>query len=75
MICLNDAFLRTAVTGVALNTFPNVLLIFNIYLCLLIVSLIFGKVGLYVRENGITFFHIALVLFNKVDLSLDCLLF
>ena len=30
VICLNDVFLRKVMTGVALNTFPNVLLIFNI---------------------------------------------
>ena len=30
MICLSDVFLRKAMTGVALNKFPNVLLIFNI---------------------------------------------
>ena len=42
-----------AMTGVALNTLPNVLLIFNICQCL-IISLIFGKVGLYVTKNGIT---------------------
>ena len=69
MICLNDVFLRKAMTGVALNTFPNVLLIFNICQCLLIIYLMFGKVGLYVTENGFTFFHTALVLFNRVDLS------
>ena len=65
----NDVFLRKAMTGVALNTFPNVLLIFNICQCLLMISLIFGKIGLYVTENGITFFRTALVLFNRVDFS------
>ena len=55
--------------GVALNIFPNVLLIFNICQCLLIISLIFGKVALYVTENGITFFRTALVLFSRVDIS------
>ena len=55
--------------GVALITFPNVLFIFNICQYLLIISLIFGKVGLYVTENGIIFFRAALVLFNRVDLS------
>ena len=69
MIFLNDVILRKAMTGVAFNTFPNVLLLFNICRCLLIISLIFGKVGLYVTENGITFFRTALVLFNRVDLS------
>ena len=57
-------------TGVALNAFPNVLLlIVNICQCLLMISLIFGKVGLYVTENGITFFRTASVLFKRVDLS------
>ena len=69
MIYFNDVFLRKAVTDAALNTFLNVLLIFNICHCLLIISLIFGKVGLYVTENGIMFFRVALVLFNRVDLS------
>ena len=69
MICLDDVFLRKAMTGVALNTFLNVLLIFNICQCLLINCLIFDKVGLYVTENGITFFRTALVLFNRIDLS------
>ena len=65
MISLNDVFLRKAITGVALNTFANVLLIFNICQCLLIISLIFGKIGLYVTENGITIFRTALVLFKS----------
>ena len=52
LIYLNDVFLRKAVTGAALNTFPNVLLIFFICKCLLIISLVFGKVGLYVTETG-----------------------
>ena len=56
-------------TGVVSNTFPNVLLIFNICQYLLIISLIFGKVELYVTENVITFFRTALVLFNRVDHS------
>ena len=30
MICFNDVFLRKAMTGVALNTFPHILLIFII---------------------------------------------
>ena len=58
-------------TRVALNTSPNVLLlIINICQCLLMISLIFGKVGLYVTENGITFFRTASVLFKSVDLSI-----
>ena len=69
MTCLNYVLLGKAVTGVALNTFPNVLLIFNICQYLSIISLIFGKLGLYVTENGITFFRTALVLFNRVDLT------
>ena len=69
MICLNNAFLWKAMTGAALNTSPNVLLIFNICQCILIISLIFGKVTLYVTENRITFSNVALVLFNRVDLS------
>ena len=52
LIYLNDVFLRKAVTGAALNTFPNVLLIFHMCHCLLIISLVFGKVGLYVTETG-----------------------
>ena len=63
VICLNNVFLRKAMAGVALNTFPNVLLIFNICQCLVIISLIFCKVELYVTENGITLFCTALVLF------------
>ena len=68
MIYLNDVFLRKAMTGVALNTFLNVLLI-NICQSLLIISLIFGKAGLYVTENGIKFFRTAFVLFSRVVLS------
>ena len=69
-ICLNDVLLRKVMTGVALNAFPNVLLlIVNICQCLLMISLIFGKVGLYVTENGITFFRTASVLFKRADLS------
>ena len=49
-------------TAVALNTFPNVLLIFNICQCLLIIFLIFGKVALYLTKNGRMFFHAALIL-------------
>ena len=52
LIYLNDVFLRKAVTGAALNTFLNVLLIFYICKCLIIISLVFGTVGLYVTETG-----------------------
>ena len=69
MTCLNDLFLRKDMISVALNTFPNLLLLFNICQCLLIIYLIFIKVGLYVTENGIVFFHTALVLFNRFDYS------
>ena len=69
MICLKDVYLRKAMTGVALNTFPNVLLIFNVCQCLLIVSMILGIVELYVTENAITFLSAALVLFDRDDLS------
>ena len=57
MISLNDVFLRKVMTVGALNTFPNVLLIFDICQCLLIIFPIFGKVGLYVTENGIRIFR------------------
>ena len=49
---LNDVFLRNTVTGAASNTFSNVLLIFYICKCLIIISLVFGTVGLYVTETG-----------------------
>ena len=65
MICHNDVFLQKATTGVALNTFPNVSLIFNICQCLLIISLIFGKVRLYVPKMEL---RSALVLLKRVDL-------
>ena len=52
LIYLNDVFLRKAVSGAALNTFLNVLLIFYICKCLIIISLVFGTVGLYVTETG-----------------------
>ena len=45
-------FLRKAVTGAALNTFSNVLLIFYICKCLIIIYLVFGTVGLYVTKTG-----------------------
>ena len=68
-IYFKDVFLRKAMTDVALNTFPNILLIFNIYQCLFIISLIFVKVGLYVTENGVSFSHTILFLFNRAALS------
>ena len=69
IICLDDVFLLKAMTGVALNIFPNLLLIFNICQCLFITYRIFGKVGLYVTDDGIAFFVTALVMINRVDLS------
>ena len=74
MICLNDVFLRKAVIGVALNTFPNLLLISNICQCLLINFLEFGKIGLYVTKNGITIFRTTLVCLTEL-ISPDCRLF
>ena len=68
-IYFKDVYLRKAMTDVALNTFPNILLIFNICQCLFIISLIFGKVGLYVTENGVSFSHTILFLFNRAALS------
>ena len=58
MICLNDVFLRNSMSGVALNTSPNVLLMSNICQCLLIYFLTFTKFGLFVRENAITCFSV-----------------
>ena len=69
VICLNHVFLHKPMTGVALNTFLNVLLICNICQRLLIISLIFGKVGLYVTENGIMFFWYWINLFDRIYLS------
>ena len=67
MICLNDIFLLKVVTSVALNTILNVLLIFNISQSFLIISLIFGKAGLYVTKNGITPLRTELVLFDRIE--------
>ena len=69
MICLDNVFSLKVMTCVTFNTFPDVLLIFNICQRLSIVSLIFGKAGRFVTENGITFFRIALVLLKRADLS------
>ena len=49
MTFLNNVFLWKDMTGVGLNTFPNVLLMFNICQYLLMISLLFGKVGLGFR--------------------------
>ena len=49
MTFLSNVFLWKDMTGVGLNTFPNVLLMFNIYQYLLMISLLFGKVGLCFR--------------------------
>ena len=68
-ICLNNVFLWNVMYGIALNTFPSDFLMFDICQCLLIIHLIFDKVGPYVTKNGITSFRILLVLFNRVDLS------
>ena len=65
---LNDAFLRNAITGVVLNTSLNALLPFNICQCLLIISLVFDQIELYVT-SGITFFLTVLMSFNRLDLS------
>ena len=52
----NDVFLWKAVTGVALNTSPNVLLIFNTFQCLLIISHIFGKMYYKLPNMELSFF-------------------
>lgn len=69
ILCLNDVFLRKSMTVVTLNTSVNVLLIFNKYQRLLMISLIFCKVELYVTQNEITFYHTASVLFDRAHLS------
>ena len=62
-------FLWKAFAGVALNNFPIVLLLLNICQCLLIIYVIFGKVGPNVPKMELCFFRIVLALFNRVDLS------
>ena len=57
-------------TSAALNTFPNVLLIFNICQWLMI-SLIFRKVGLY----GGTYVSQSCISLLKEFISLNCQLF
>ena len=66
---LNDAFLRNAITGVVLNTSLNALLLFNICQCLMIISLVFDQIELYVTISGIAFFLTVLMSFNRLDLS------
>ena len=68
MTCPNDVFLRKAVTSVSLNTAPNVLLIFNICQCLLIIPHIFDKNVLCVTKYGVKFFRTVLVLLNRAYL-------
>ena len=64
MVCLNEAFLRNAINGTALNPSSIVLLMLNIR------CLIFGAWWgfTYVTENGITYyFPTVLLLFNRFD--------
>ena len=68
MIYLNDEFLWNAITGVALNTSQNVLLVFIVYHYLLIISLVFDKAGLYVTKKEIMFSSTVSVIFEKADL-------
>ena len=56
MVLFKDVFLRKDKTGVALNTFPNVLLIFNICQCLLVYSLIFGNNAQKMKFSNKDFF-------------------
>ena len=60
MIYFNKVSIPKTITAVALNTFLNVLLIFHIYQCLLIISLIFCKV-LYVTVNYVFLYCISFV--------------
>ena len=46
IVCLNDVYLQKAMISVVLNPSMNVFLIFNMCQCLLIISLIFGIIGL-----------------------------
>ena len=46
IVCLNDVYLQKALIGVVLNPSMNVLWIFNMCQCLLIISLIFDIIGL-----------------------------
>lgn len=68
MIYLNDEFLWNAITGVALNTSQNVLLVFIVYHYLLIISLVLDKAGLYVTKKEIMFSSTVSVIFEKADL-------
>ena len=68
MICLNDVFFCKAITVVALIAFPNVLLIFNIYQCSLIIYLIFGKVELcYGKWNYVFLYCINFIQISEND--------
>ena len=69
VICINDLLLLNAITNVAMNLSPNAILVFNICHCLLTISLIFAKVGLYFTENSLMFFRNVLALFNRADFS------
>lgn len=61
---IKNILLQNAITDVALNTSPNVLLRFNICQFFVIIYLIFVKVGPYVTKNRITFFCTAIALLN-----------
>ena len=65
MIFLKDVFLWKAMTGVALNTFPNALLIFDIYQCLLRISVIFAKLDymLLKLELCIMYYELCIISF------------
>lgn len=54
--CLKDVYLRKAMIVVALNASLNVLLIFNVCHCLLIISLKFSIVGLLCYHRWIYIF-------------------
>ena len=72
MTYINEVFLWKAMIGVALNTFPNVLLILEINHWLLIVSVIFVKVRHIVLKMESNywkmFFCTALILFKRAGL-------
>ena len=70
MICLNDVFLRNAITVVVLNTSPNVLSMFDICQCFLISSLIFKSLDFMLPKMKLCFPY-PLRLFDNVN----CLFF